>query len=72
MNDTNKITVDAEFYANLREKLMRLERNAHYHAQALELYQQMLKETQDVIAGLLETMNENFYIEKGGDMPPAA
>ena len=72
MKEANRITVDAEFYAELREKLMRLERNAHYHAQALELYQQMLKETQDVIAGLLETKNESFYIEKGGDMPPAA
>ena len=72
MKNTKTVRVDAEFYANLREKLMCLERNAHYHAQALELYQQMLKETQDVIAGLLETMNESFYIEKGGDMPPAA
>lgn len=70
MKEANRITVDAEFYAELREKLMRLEKNAHYHAQALELYQQMLIETQDVITGLLETMNEHFY--SGGDMPPAA
>ena len=72
MNDTNKIMVDAEFYAELREKLMRLERNAHYHAKTLELYRKMLMETQDVITGLLETMNESFYIDNGGDMPPAA
>lgn len=72
MKDTNRIMVDAEFYAELREKLMRLERNAHYHAKTLELYQQMMRETQDVITGLLETMNESFYIDNGGDMPPAA
>ena len=71
MNDTNKIMVDAEFYAELREKLMRLERNAHYHAKTLELYRQMMRETQDVITGLLETMNEHFY-STGGDTPPAA
>ena len=71
MNDTNKITVDAEFYAELREKLMHLERNAHYHAKTLELYRQMMRETQDVITGLLETMNEHFY-SMGGDTPPAA
>ena len=72
MKDTNRITVDAEFYAELREKLMHLERNAHYHAKTLELYRQMMRETQDVITGLLETMNESFYIDNGGDMPPAA
>lgn len=72
MKDTNRITVDAEFYAELREKLMHLERNAHYHAKTLELYRKMLMETQDVITGLLETMNESFYIDNGGDMPPAA
>lgn len=71
MKDTNRITVDAEFYAELREKLMRLERNAHYHAKTLELYRKMLMETQDVITGLLETMNEHFY-SAGGDTPPAA
>lgn len=49
---------------------MHLERNAHYHAKTLELYRKMLMETQDVITGLLETMNEHFY--SGGDMPPAA
>ena len=72
MKDTNRITVDAEFYAELREKLMHLERNAHYHAKTLELYRKMLMETQDVITGLLETMNESFYIDNDGDMPPAA
>ena len=72
MKDTNRITVDAEFYAELREKLMHLERNVHYHAKTLELYRKMLIETQDVITGLLETMNESFYIDNGGDMPPAA
>ena len=72
MKDTNRITVDAEFYAELREKLMHLERNAHYHAKTLELYRQMMRETQDVITGLLETMNESFYIDNDGDMPPAA
>ena len=71
MNDTNKIMVDAEFYAELREKLMRLERNAHYHAKTLELYRQMMRETRDVVTGLLETMNEYFY-STGGDTPPAA
>ena len=71
MKDTNRITVDAEFYAELREKLMHLERNAHYHAKTLELYRKMLMETQDVITGLLETMNEHFY-STGGDTPPAA
>ena len=72
MKDTNRITVDAEFYAELREKLMHLERNAHYHAKTLELYRQMMRETQDVITGLLETMNEHFYSTRGGDTPPAA
>lgn len=72
MKDTNRITVDAEFYAELREKLMHLERNAHYHAKTLELYRKMLMETQDVITGLLKTMNEHFYSTRGGDMPPAA
>lgn len=72
MKEANRITVDAEFYAELREKLMHLERNAHYHAKTLELYRKMLIETQDVITGLLETMNESFYIDNGGDMPPAA
>ena len=71
MKDTNRITVDAEFYAELREKLMHLERNAHYHAKTLELYRQMMRETQDVITGLLETMNEHFY-SMGGDTPPVA
>lgn len=70
MKEANRITVDAEFYAELREKLMHLERNAHYHAKTLELYRQMMRETQDVITELLETMNEHFY--SGGDMPPAA
>ena len=70
MKDTNRITVDAEFYAELREKLMHLERNALYHAKTLELYRQVMRETQDVITGLLETMNEHFY--SGGDTPPAA
>ena len=72
MKDTNRITVDAEFYAELREKLMHLERNAHYHAKTLELYRQMMRETQDVITGLLETMNEHFYSMSGKDTPPAA
>ena len=72
MKDTNRIMVDAEFYAELREKLMHLERNAHYHAKTLELHLQMLKETQDVITGLLETMNEHFYSMSGKDTPPAA
>lgn len=71
MKEVNRITVDAEFYAELREKLMHLERNAHYHAKTLELYRQMMRETQDVITGLLETMNEHFY-SMGGDTPPAA
>ena len=71
MKDTNRITVDAEFYAELREKLMHLERNAHYHAKTLELYRKMLMETQDVITGHLETMIEHFY-SLGGDTPPAA
>ena len=71
MKDTNRITVDAEFYAELREKLMHLERNVHYHAKTLELYRKMMRETQDVITGLLETMNEHFY-SAGGDTPPAA
>lgn len=72
MKDTNRITVDAEFYAELREKLMHLERNAHYHAKTLELYRQMMRETQDVITGLLETMNGHFYSMSGKDTPPAA
>lgn len=72
MKEANRITVDAEFYAELREKLMHLERNAHYHAKTLELYRQMMRETQDVITGLLETMNEHFYSTRGGDTPPAA
>lgn len=71
MKDTNRIMVDAEFYAELREKLMHLERNALYHANTLELYRQLMRETQDVITGLLETMNEHFY-STGGDTPPAA
>ena len=72
MKEANRITVDAEFYAELREKLMHLERNAHYHAKTLELYRQMMRETQDVITGLLETMNEHFYSTGGKDTPPAA
>lgn len=72
MKEANRITVDAEFYAELREKLMHLERNAHYHAKTLELYRQMMRETQDVITGLLETMNEHFYSMSGKDTPPAA
>ena len=71
MKDTNRIMVDAEFYAELRENLMHLERNALYHANTLELYRQLMRETQDVITGLLETMNEHFY-STGGDTPPAA
>lgn len=72
MNDTNRIMVDAEFYAELREKLMHLERNALYHAKTLELYRQTMRETQDVITELLETMNEHFYSMSGKDTPPAA
>ena len=72
MKDINRITVDAEFYAELREKLMHLERNALYHANTLELYRQLMRETQDVITGLLETMNEHFYSMSGKDTPPAA
>ena len=72
MKDTNRIMVDAEFYAELRENLMHLERNALYHANTLELYHNMLIETQDVITELLETMNEHFYSTGGKDTPPAA
>lgn len=71
MKSTNRIMVDAEFYAELREKLMHLERNTLYHAKTLELYRQLMRETQDVITELLETMNEHFY-SVGGDTPPAA